>query len=502
MTVGIGVICDALAYRDQPGSDVIRFYQALARDQAFESFHLPLPALRAALMKGDASQIPALRLSDRAAATLWMAESLGDLELLPAEHFDLLFCRTLKPFPPRHLEVLQQLEPFTRFLNRPSSKIRQLASWFLADIAGAFTPASRLIRSPEALADVLELWGDIVVKRPNSTQGRGVSRLRRSAGGVQLSQGFREVETFPSLDPVMALIGDVAEEWLVMPFLPGTCKGDKRVLVVDGEVVAGYRRRSRSGHWINNVALDADCELEAVSDDERFVVAATAPAYQSMGLRVLGYDFLAGDQGEPVVSEINVGNIGGFSRVAELGGPDAMQQLLSWIQLFAQSEGEASIAPAREHHAAAMAAIYQQSVDQGGVTMDAGLMTAECFRQRLSACGERSGFWVLSVAGEVLGWTELRAYSPRWGYRFTAETSTYVHASARGRGFGSKLQRFVIGQAREMRYRHLVAKVVSRNDQSVAFHLRHGFERVGIQKEVGFLGNSWHDVVILQCLLV
>lgn len=288
MTVGIGVICDALAYRDQPGSDVIRFYQALARDQAFESFHLPLPALRAALMKGDASQIPALRLSDRAAATLWMAESLGDLELLPAEHFDLLFCRTLKPFPPRHLEVLQQLEPFTRFLNRPSSKIRQLASWFLADIAGAFTPASRLIRSPEALADVLELWGDIVVKRPNSTQGRGVSRLRRSAGGVQLSQGFREVETFPSLDPVMALIGDVAEEWLVMPFLPGTSKGDKRVLVVDGEVVAGYRRRSRSGHWINNVALDADCELEAVSDDERFVVAATAPAYQSMGLREIG----------------------------------------------------------------------------------------------------------------------------------------------------------------------------------------------------------------------
>ena len=179
-----------------------------------------------------------------------------------------------------------------------------------------------------------------------------------------------------------------------------------------------------------------------------------------------------------------------------------MQQLLGWMRIFGQSEGDPLIESAQNHHAPAMAAIYQQSVDQGGVTMDAGLITAESFRQRLSACGERSGFWVLTLGGEVLGWTELRAYSPRWGYRFTAETSTYVHASARGRGLGSKLQSFVIGKAREMRYRHLVAKVVSRNDQSVAFHLRHGFEHVGIQKEVGFLGNSWHDVVILQCLLV
>ena len=503
MTVCIGVICDALAYRDQPGSDVIRFYQALAREQAFESFHLPLPALRASLETGDLGRLPSLQLSDRAAATLWTAAPVRGLQPLPAQRFDLLFCRTLKPFPPRHLELLQQLEHCTRFLNRPSSKIRQLASWFLTDIAGSFTPPSRLIRSSEALADVLELWGDVVVKRPNSTQGRGVFRLSRSGPmSVCLSQGFVPVETLSSLEHAMALIGDVSEEWLAMPFLSGTFQGDKRVLVVDGEVIAGYRRRSSTGHWINNVSVDADCVLEAVSDDERAVVAATAPSYRSMGMRILGYDFLTGDSGEPLVSEINVGNIGGFSRVTQLGGPDAMHQLLGWMRLFAEAKEEALLEPAKSHHAAAMAAIYQQSVDQGGVTMDVGLITAGSFRQRLSACGERSGFWVLTLGAEVLGWTELRAYSPRWGYRFTAETSTYVHASARGRGFGSKLQRFVIGKAREMHYRHLVAKVVSRNEQSVAFHLRHGFERVGTQKEVGFLGNSWHDVVILQCLLV
>lgn len=503
MTVRVGVICDALAYRDQPGSDVIRFYQALAQDHAFESFHLPLSALRAVLASGDLSSLPALGLCDRVATSLWSETSTTALQPVPIQRFELLFCRTLKPFPPRHLELLRQLEPLTRFLNRPSSKIRQLASWFLSDIAGSFTPPSRLIRSSEGLADGLEEWGDMVIKRPNSTQGRGVYRLSRSGhGDILLSQGLRPVETLSALEDAMALIGDVSEEWLAMPFLPGTFRGDKRVLVVDGEVIAGYRRRSRSGHWINNVSVDADCVLEPVSADERSVVAATAPAYRAMGMRILGYDFLTGQSGEPVVSEINVGNIGGFSRVTELGGPDAMQDLLGWMRLFAEGDGEASIEPAQDHHAAAMAAIYQQSVDQGGVTMDVGLFTAEAFRQRMIPCGERSGFWVICRQGEVLGWTELRAYSPRWGYRFTAETSTYVHASVRGKGYGSRLQRFVMSQAREKNYRHLVAKVVSTNDQSVAFHLQHGFEHVGTQKQVGFLGDSWHDVVILQCLLV
>lgn len=503
MTVRVGVICDALAYRDQPGSDVIRFYQALAKDHAFESFHIPLSPLRAVLASGDLSNLPALGLSNRVATSLWSQASTTALQPVLTQRFELLFCRTLKPFPPRHLELLRQLEPLTRFLNRPSSKIRQLASWFLSDIAGSFTPPSRLIRSSEGLADGLEEWDDMVIKRPNSTQGRGVYRLSRSGhGDILLSQGFRPVETLSALEDATALIGDVSEEWLAMPFLPGTFRGDKRVLVVDGEVIAGYRRRSRSGHWINNVSVDADCVLEPVSADERSVVAATAPAYRAMGMRILGYDFLTGQSGEPVVSEINVGNIGGFSRVTELGGPDAMQELLGWMRLFAEGDGEASIEPAQDCHAAAMAAIYQQSVDHGGVTMDVGQITAEAFRQRLNACGERSGFWVICLQGEVLGWTELRAYSPRWGYRFTAETSTYVHAAVRGKGYGSRLQRFVMSQAREKNYRHLVAKVVSTNDRSVTFHLQHGFEHVGTQKQVGFLGDSWHDVVILQCLLV
>ena len=91
MTVRIGVICDARAYRDQPGSDVIRFYQALTRDHAFESFHLPLPALRAVLASGDLSTLPALGLSDCVTPTLWCEDSTNGVQPMPTKQFELLF---------------------------------------------------------------------------------------------------------------------------------------------------------------------------------------------------------------------------------------------------------------------------------------------------------------------------------------------------------------------------------------------------------------------------
>jgi len=46
-----------------------------------------------------------------------------------------------------------------------------------------------------------------------------------------------------------------------------------------------------------------------------------------------------------------------------------------------------------------------------------------------------------------------------------------------------------------------VAKITAANDASVRFHLRHGFERVGTQREIGHLKGAWQDVVILQRIL-
>ena len=56
-------------------------------------------------------------------------------------------------------------------------------------------------------------------------------------------------------------------------------------------------------------------------------------------------------------------------------------------------------------------------------------------------------------------------------------------------------------KVREFRYHHVVTKIWASNLGSIRFHQRFGFEMVGVQKEVGYLGGAWRDVAIMQCIL-
>ena len=59
--------------------------------------------------------------------------------------------------------------------------------------------------------------------------------------------------------------------------------------------------------------------LDSVSERDRAIVAATAPAYSDAGIRLLGYDLLRDDDGHFVVGEINAGNVGGLFRLEGAG---------------------------------------------------------------------------------------------------------------------------------------------------------------------------------------
>jgi L-amino acid N-acyltransferase len=47
----------------------------------------------------------------------------------------------------------------------------------------------------------------------------------------------------------------------------------------------------------------------------------------------------------------------------------------------------------------------------------------------------------------------------------------------------------------------MVARIVADNEASLRLHERHGFARVGLEREVAFKLGRWLDVVTLQQLL-
>ncbi|NEQ99118.1 MAG: hypothetical protein F6K30_20765 [Cyanothece sp. SIO2G6] len=338
-------ICDPTRYGSPP-LDVPTFYQRLSLDPRVEFYHIPAPQvltsptpqIQVAEASGELSYERFLDLGNQ--ADQWM--DLSDI--------DLVFCRTLKPFPQGYLDQLTHWESLTRFINRPSSKKGQIQADFLVQIAQNYMPeAIATIDWTEALA-FFERFQVIVAKRANSCGGKGVFKIWYDHGAFQTDNVLVGRQSFPTFPDLMAYLQS-GQTIQVEPepiqfcrYLHHTQAGDKRVVVVDGEIYGGYLRRSQSGHWVHNVSNDGECVLAAVTPDEVEAIQRTVGHYQALGLHTLGYDFLQDDDGVWRISEINAGNIGGFARLELLTGQPVMNRLIDWLIDYAQRPSSQAMA--------------------------------------------------------------------------------------------------------------------------------------------------------------
>lgn len=103
------------------------------------------------------------------------------------------------------------------------------------------------------------------------------------------------------------------------------------------------------------------------------------------------------------------------------------------------------------------------------------------------------------VVGGILGWAGMSPWSPRPAYARTAETSVYVHASARGRGVGRRLMEALVAHAlAHTPARVLVARIVVPNDASVRLHESLGYARIGTMRRCGEKFGRILDVLLMD----
>lgn len=150
---------------------------------------------------------------------------------------------------------------------------------------------------------------------------------------------------------------------------------------------------------------------------------------------------------------------------------------------------------------AAVASIYNEAVERGDATLDQVRKTSDDIAGWVAGFHDRERLLVLEDAGRVVGWGIIKRYSDREGYRFCCETAVYVTRGALRRGLGTRMKVEIIRICRELRYHHLVAKIFANNAASIAYNRRLGYEVVGTQREIGWTGGRWIDVVIMQLVL-
>jgi L-amino acid N-acyltransferase len=152
--------------------------------------------------------------------------------------------------------------------------------------------------------------------------------------------------------------------------------------------------------------------------------------------------------------------------------------------------------------AEAIRTIYNVEVAETTVTFD---MVPRTLEQQEHWIQEHSGGHPAIVAvdetGTVVGFGSLSPYKERPAYSPTVEDSVYVHRSMRGAGIGQSLLAELVRLADKYGYHSIVARIVGGHDASISLHDAHGFELVGVEREVGRKLGRWLDVAIMQRML-
>lgn len=141
-----------------------------------------------------------------------------------------------------------------------------------------------------------------------------------------------------------------------------------------------------------------------------------------------------------------------------------------------------------------IAEIYNQYL--GHSTMDLQPLVPNDFANLLSSPREK--LFVGSVDDTIIGWSAIKLYSKKAGYRKCCETSTYILKEHLGKGYGTKFKKFVLSECKKLGFTHIIARIFTKNKKSISYNLKLGYEIVGVQKNIGYIYGEYLDVTIMQ----
>jgi glutathione synthase len=114
---------------------------------------------------------------------------------------------------------------------------------------------------------------------------------------------------------------------MVQEYLEAVRAGDKRVLLLDGEVLGGINRVAREDDVRSNIHVGGRVEPCEVTVEERAVVADMAPRLAEDGLVFVGLDFIGGK-----LTEVNVTSPTGIQELSRHLGRDVAERVIGWVE--------------------------------------------------------------------------------------------------------------------------------------------------------------------------
>jgi glutathione synthase len=203
---------------------------------------------------------------------------------------DVVLMRQDPPFDLGYItatHLLERIAGETLVVNDPASVRNAPEKVFVLDYA-RFMPPTLITRSLDEARAFLAEHGAIVVKPLHGNGGKAIFRV--GSDGENLSA---LIEVFNTA---------YREPHMIQAFLPDVAKGDKRIVLVDGEVAGAINRLPSEGEFRSNLAVGGSAEKAELTADEQEICDALGPELKRRGLLFVGIDVIGGKW----LTEINV----------------------------------------------------------------------------------------------------------------------------------------------------------------------------------------------------
>ena len=231
----------------------------------------------------------------------------GEPELLYlGRDVDVVLMRQDPPFDLGYItatHLLERIEGETLVVNDPASVRNAPEKVWVLDFA-EFMPPTAITRSLGLARKFLAEHGEIVVKPLHGFAGGSVFRV--GSDGRNLAS---LMELFNSA---------YREPHVVQKFLPEIAEGDKRIVLIDGEVAGAVNRVPGEGEIRSNLAVGGKPAKAELTDRELEICAAIGPRARDRGLFFIGLDVIGGQW----LTEINVTSPTGILAIDALNGTD------------------------------------------------------------------------------------------------------------------------------------------------------------------------------------
>ena len=242
---------------------------------------------------------------------------LGTIESRSLKSFSAVLMRTDPPFDIEYLNTTWLLSAAVRqgakVFNHPAA-VRDHSEKLSITEFPELIPPTLVTRELSAVEEFHKAHHDVVIKPLDGMGGMGVFRV--GSDGLNLAS-------------IVETLGENGSRTLmVQRFLPEIAQGDKRVLLIGGEVVPFALARIPQGQEIRgNLAAGGKGVAMPLTDVEKRIAQSLAPILNQRGLFLVGLDLIGG-----CLTEINVTSPTCFVEITEQSGFDVPQFWLKALE--------------------------------------------------------------------------------------------------------------------------------------------------------------------------